>query len=67
MLWKQVPLDEFFTEAKALQVRHPKQKKSEVNEEIKPFDKLMKADKISAAIGCHTEHSQNAKVMENCS
>ena len=33
ILWKQGLLGEFFTEAKALQIRHPKQKKSEVNEE----------------------------------
>ena len=51
-LWKQSLLDELFTEAKALQIRHPKQKKSEVNEETKQFDKLMSTGKISAAIGC---------------
>ena len=50
-LWKQGLLDELFTEAKALQIRHPKQKKSEVNEEAKQFDKLMSTGKISAAIG----------------
>ena len=52
ILWKQGLLDELFTEAKALQIRHPKQKKSEVNEEVKQFDKLMSTGKISAAIGC---------------
>ena len=52
ILWKQSLLDELFTEAKALQIRHPKQKKSEVNEEVKQFDKLMSTGKISAAIGC---------------
>ena len=46
------PIDELFTEAKALQIRHPKQKKSEVNEEVKQFDKLMSTGKISAAIDC---------------
>ena len=52
ILWKQGLLDELFTETKALQIRHPKQKKSEVNEEAKQFDKLMSTGKISAAIGC---------------
>ena len=52
ILWKQGLLDEIFTEAKTLQIRHPKQKKSEVNEEAKHFDKLMNTGKISAAIGC---------------
>ena len=52
ILWKQGLLDEVFTEAKALQIRHPKQKKSEVNEEVKQFDKLMSTGKIYAAIGC---------------
>ena len=52
ILWKQSILDELFTEAKALHVRHPKQKKSEVNEEAKQFDKLMSTGKISAANGC---------------
>ena len=52
ILWKQGLLDELFTEAKALQIRHPKQKKCEVNEEIKQFGTLMSTGKISAAIGC---------------
>ena len=43
--WKQGLSDETFTEAKALQIRHPKQKKSEVNEEAKQFDKLMSTAK----------------------
>ena len=34
-------LDELFTEAKALQIRHPKQIKSEVNEDIKQFGKTI--------------------------
>ena len=46
------PIDELFTEAKALQIRQAKQKKSEVNKEAKQFDKLMSTGKISAAIGC---------------
>ena len=29
-----VTLDKLFTEAKTLQIRHPKQKKSELNEEV---------------------------------
>ena len=37
-LWKQGPLDGLFTEAKALQIRHPKQKRSEVINEAKQFD-----------------------------
>ena len=41
ILWKQGLLDELFTEAKALQIWHPKQKKSEVNQEVKQFDKLI--------------------------
>ena len=41
-----------FTEAKILQIRPPKQKKSEVNEEVNQFDKLMSTGKISASIGC---------------
>ena len=52
ILWKQGLLEELFTEAKALQIRHPKQKKSEVNEEAKQFDKLMSTGKKSNAIGC---------------
>ena len=52
ILWKQGLLDELFIEAKALQIRHPKQKKSEVNEEAKQFGKLTSTGKISAAIGC---------------
>ena len=51
-LWKQGLLDELFTEAKALQIRHPKQKKSKSNEEVKQFDKLMSTGNISAAIDC---------------
>ena len=46
------PKDELFTEVEALQIRQPKQKKSEVNEEVKNFDKIMSAGRISAAIGC---------------
>ena len=46
ILWKQGLLDDLFTEAKALQIRHPKQKKSEVNEEAKQFDKLMSRQNI---------------------
>ena len=49
ILWKQGLLDELFTEAKALQFRHPKQKESEVNEEAKQFDKLTSTSKRSAA------------------
>ena len=49
ILWKQGLLDELFIEAKTLQIRHPKTKKSEVNEEIKQFDKLMSTGKKSAA------------------
>ena len=52
ILWKQGLIDELFTEAKTLQIKHPKQKKSEVNEEAKQFDKLMSTGKISAANGC---------------
>ena len=52
ILWKQGLLDEFSIEAKALQIKHPKQKKSEVNKEVKQFDKLMSMGKTSAAIGC---------------
>ena len=52
ILWKQGLLDKLFTESKALQIRHPKQEKSEVNKEVKQFDKLMSTGKISAAIGC---------------
>ena len=52
ILWKQGLLDELFTEAKALQIRHSKQKKSEVNEKVKQVDKLMSTGKISVAIGC---------------
>ena len=52
ILWKQGLLDELFTEAKALQIRHTKQKKSKVNEEFKQFDKLMSTSKTIAAIGC---------------
>ena len=52
ILWKQSLLDEFFTDAKALQIRHLKQKKSEINEEVKQFDKPMSTGKISAVIGC---------------
>ena len=48
LLWKQSLLDELFTEAKTLQLIHPKQKKSEVNEEVKQFDKLMSTGKLSA-------------------
>ena len=48
---KQGLLEELFTDAKVLQFRHPKQKKCEVNEAIKQFDKLMSTGKISAAIG----------------
>ena len=40
-------LDELFTEAKALQIRHPTQIKSEVNEDIKQFEKTIEyRDKI---------------------
>ena len=52
ILWKQGLLDKFFTDAKALQIRHKKQKKPKVNEEVKQFDELMSTGKISAAIGC---------------
>ena len=55
VLWKQDLLDEIFTEAKALQIRHSKQKKSELNEEVKHFDKLMSTGKKSAAIGCFSD------------
>ena len=48
LLWKQSLLDELFTEAKTLQLIHPKQKKSEGNEEVKQFDKLMSTGKLSA-------------------
>ena len=50
ILWKQGILDDFFTEAKALPIRHPNQKKSKVNEEFKQFDKLMSTGKISAPL-----------------
>ena len=50
LLWKQGLLDGHFTEAKALQNRHPKQKKSKVNEENKQFDKLMSTGKQFASI-----------------
>ena len=46
------PNRRIFSEAKALQIRHQKLKKSEVNEEVEQFDKLMSTGKISAAIGC---------------
>ena len=52
ILCKQGLLDELFTEAKALQIRHPNHKTSEVNEEVKQFDKLMSTGKISATIRC---------------
>ena len=52
ILLKQGILDELSTEAKALQIIHLKHKKSEINEEVKQFDKLMSTGKISAAIGC---------------
>ena len=52
ILWKQGLIDELFTEAEALQIRQPKQKKSEVNKEVKKFNKLMITGRISAAIGC---------------
>ena len=55
IVWKQGVLDELFTEAKALQIRHPKQKRSEVNEEVRQFDKLMSTGKVSAAIGCFSD------------
>ena len=45
-------MDECFPEAKAVQFRHLKQKKFQVNEKVKQFDKLTSTGKISAATGC---------------
>ena len=59
IVWKQGLLDELFTEAKALQIRHPKTKESELNEEVKQFDKLMSTGKISAALGCFSAKKTN--------
>ena len=52
VLWKQGLLDKLFTEAKTVQIEHPKQKKCEVNEKGKQFDKVMSTSKISAVISC---------------
>ena len=52
LLLQQGLLDELFLEAKALQIRHQKQKKCEVNEKGKQFDKVMSTGKISAVISC---------------
>ena len=52
-LWMQVLQDdELFTGANALRIRHSKEKKCEVNEQVRQFDKLISTSKISAAIGC---------------
>ena len=52
LLLQQGLLDELFLEAKALIIRHPKQKKCEVYEKGKQFDKVMSTGKISAVISC---------------
>ena len=52
ILWKQGLLDERFSEAKAHQIRYPKQKKCDVYAEVKQIKKLMSTGKISAVIGC---------------
>ena len=52
LLLQQGLLDELFLEAKTVQIRHPKQKKCEVNEKGKQFDKVMSTGKISAVISC---------------
>ena len=52
IVWKPCLLDELYTEAKTLQIRHPKPKKCKVNKEVEQLDKLMSTGKISAAIGC---------------
>ena len=49
ILYKQGPLDELFSETKALQIRHPNQKKCKFNEEVKQFDKLMSTGKTFTA------------------
>ena len=52
MCMKARPTRRTFQQSKSLQIRHPKQKKCEVNEEVKQFDKLISTGKISVAIGC---------------
>ena len=53
------------TDAKALPIRHPKQKKFEVNEDVKQFDKVMQIEKISAAIGCLSDKKPKGKFPLN--
>ena len=56
LLLQQGLLDELFLEAKALHIRHPKQKKCEVNEKGKQFVKIMSTGKISAVISCLSDN-----------